>query len=394
VVVLAMALITAASVAAINGLPFSNPYELKALVPADAPIVRDGDEVRVAGQRVGQVRGIDYTPEGRQIDMDIDDGSVSRDATVTVRLRGLAGAVYVDLTRGSGPDAPEGYTVPAAQTATGTQLTDVVAAFDRDTTAALSNDLNAYGGGLTGQGEGLNRALAELPQTLIQGRGLLGALRGTGPGNLSALTASADRTFRGLYGDQGGDVAGLITGGRQTLEASADSSDQLGAAIREAPGTLAEVRRTLPLADPLLDDLTRATTVLGPGVAALDRAMPSVNRLFSRRPELAQISVLARAATPVLELAGAVIPGLEPSARTLAPLADALRPLAAYVGRYPEDVFAGPNGFTTWGSFHYDEGQASGSRAVRFTPVLTCQPGRNPYPEPGKVGEDREPCAY
>src|SRR5882757_4268177 len=140
VVVAVMILISVVSVMAINGLPFSHPFKLKAIVPADAPIVRSGDEVRVAGQRVGQVRDISLTPEGRQISMDIDDGSVSTDATATVRLRGLAGAVFVDLTRGSGAGAPSGFEIPASSTSTGTQLTDVIAAFGDDVRTNLGRD--------------------------------------------------------------------------------------------------------------------------------------------------------------------------------------------------------------------------------------------------------------
>ena len=394
IVVALMIAISAISVAAINGLPFSNPYKLKAIVPADAPVVRSGDEVRVAGQRVGQVRGIDLTPEGRQISMDIDNGSVSQGATATVRLRGLAGAVFVDLTRGSGAGEPSGFTIPAADTATGTQLTDVIAAFGADTRANLSRSLDAYGGGLVGRGEGLNQTLHDLPPTLIEGKKLLGALRPY-PGALSGVVASADQTARGASGSRRDDLAGLITGGRQTFEATADERDAIGAALRQAPGTLAEVRSTLPLADPLLDDLTKASRSLKPGVDALDRAMPSVNRLLGRRPQLAEVSRLARAANPVLAIAGPVINGLQPSAQTLGPLADALFPLVDYVARYPNDVFAGPNGFTTWGKFTYNAGVAAGHRAVRFTPVLTCQHGRDPYPHPdGAVANDRQPCLF
>ena len=94
----------------------------------------------------------------------------------------------------------------------------------------------------------------------------------------------------------------------------------------------------------------------------------------------------------MLELARVVFPALEPSALTLTPLIDAGYRLAVYVARYPDEVFAGPHGFTTWGKFAYDEGQAKGAKAVRFTPVFTCAPGRNAYPAPGEAATDREPC--
>src|SRR5439155_9185131 len=96
------------SVMAINGLPFSNPKDVRAIVPADAPIVRPGDEVRVGGQRVGEVRNVDETEQGRRVSMDVDGVDVRRDASAAVRLRGLAGAVYIQLDPGSGAGAPDG----------------------------------------------------------------------------------------------------------------------------------------------------------------------------------------------------------------------------------------------------------------------------------------------
>src|SRR3954470_20051788 len=94
------------SVMAIDGLPFANPDQVRAIVPADAPIVRAGDEVRVAGQRVGEVREVDSTEEGRRISMDISGVGMTQDASATVRLRGLAGAVYIQLDPGNGASAP------------------------------------------------------------------------------------------------------------------------------------------------------------------------------------------------------------------------------------------------------------------------------------------------
>src|SRR5204862_225164 len=64
------------SVQSINGLPFSHPYRVDAIVPADAPIVRSGDEVRIAGQPVGEVRGVSLTPAGREVSIELDHGVI------------------------------------------------------------------------------------------------------------------------------------------------------------------------------------------------------------------------------------------------------------------------------------------------------------------------------
>ena len=387
------------STIAINGLPWSNPYEVSVIVPPEAPIVRAGDEVRIAGRRAGEVRGVEVTEQGgdgaapgRELELELDDAEVAADATATVRLRGLAGAVYVDLDPGTEEPLASGATIGRDATDTGTQLTDVIEAFDAETRASLSRTLTATGSGLAGRGEDINRALGDLEPVLRNGNRLLqGVAVDPGRTTLANLVGDAGATAAGLGGD-GRSLAGALTGAAPVSEAVARQRDALGATLAAAPGTLAELDRTLPAALPLFDEVEHASAELTPATEALERALPSVNSLLARNEEVDAIARVGQAAQPVVEQADPVLSGLLPTARTLGPLAQAGEPLAAYVGQYPEDVLAGPTGFTTWGSFAYDEGQAKGARAVRFTPILTCAPGRNPYPAPGAVSQDREPC--
>jgi virulence factor Mce-like protein len=379
------------SVMAIDGLPFTNPDQVRAIVPADSPIVRSGDEVRVAGQRVGEVRGVQSTEQGRRISMDVDGVGMTQDASATVRLRGLAGAVYIQLDPGNGASAPDGWTIPASRTATGTQLTDVVAAFDRKTRGALSQSLVAYGAGMAGRGQDLNQALGDLPPTLERGTPLLRSLNPS-PGALSGLVAGTGATLHAAGGNRADDVAGLISGASGTLGATAAESGALSAAIHRAPPAMETARQVLPEANPLLDDLTRASRALSPGVRSLSRALPDVNALLANRPALDSLSELARRANGTVGLAQPVLADLRPGLLTFPPLLSAAEPLTGYVGRFPDDVLAGPTGFTTWGNFSYSDGQAPGHRAVRFTPVFTCAPGRDPYPGPARAGEDRQSC--
>jgi virulence factor Mce-like protein len=390
--VVVAALITVISVVSIRGLPFTSPYRVQAVVPASAPIVRPGDEVRIAGQPVGQVRTVSPAASGRVISMEIDQGKVGRNARATVRLRGLAGAVYIDLDPGDqASPAPSGWTIPRSRTSTGTQLTDVVSAFDSHTRKGLRRTLTAYGGGIAGRGQELNQMLADLPPALRQGRPLLEALD-PAPGSLADLVHGLDGTLVGLAGTEPGALEKVIAKGNTAVRAVAAEREPLAAAIRDLPATLEAARGTLPLASPLLADLRRTSTALAPVTARLGRALPSVNALLARTDDVGGVSELARGARPVLAAAGPVLRRAEPTAATLAPIATAVEPLAAYVARYPHDVFAGPHGFTTWGRFFYDAGQAPGHRAVRFTPVFTCAPGRDPYPAPGQASKDRMPC--
>ena len=83
---------------------------------------------------------------------------------------------------------------------------------------------------------------------------------------------------------------------------------------------------------------------------------------------------------------------LRPGAALLGPLAEPLGPLSSYLARYRREIFLGPDGFTRWGGFKYDEGQAQGARAVRFSMVFTCHRARDPYPAPGAAEHEEAPC--
>ncbi|WP_040601054.1 MlaD family protein, partial [Patulibacter medicamentivorans] len=104
-VVAVLAAIAYLSTVAIDGGPLSDPYEVRISVPGDAPLLKDGDDVRIAGQRAGTVRRVaaDRSRGGRPgalVTLALDDGPIGRDARAAVRLRGIAGAVYVALDPG------------------------------------------------------------------------------------------------------------------------------------------------------------------------------------------------------------------------------------------------------------------------------------------------------
>jgi phospholipid/cholesterol/gamma-HCH transport system substrate-binding protein len=155
------------SVMAINGLPFSDRYRVDAIVPASGPIVRPGDEVRVAGRRVGEVREVETATDGRRVTMELTEGAIGPDARATVRLRGLAGAVFIELDPGvAAAELDSGATIPRDRTATGVQLTDVIEGFDDRTRTALRQAAVGYGAGMAGRGEAVFSTVADLKCTL------------------------------------------------------------------------------------------------------------------------------------------------------------------------------------------------------------------------------------
>jgi ABC-type transporter Mla subunit MlaD len=393
-VVAVMAVITWISIVAINGVPFSNPYKVRALVAASAPLLKDGDDVRIAGRRAGQVRKVSYSQSGALIAMDLDKGPIGRGARAIVRLRGLAGAVYVELHRGDTAHAlPENSLIPRAATSAGTQLTDVVEGFHADTRAALSKTLSGYGIGLAGHGDELNHALAVLPETLSDTTPLMRAVS-PGRGELSGTLHELRRTMRGFGGPIGrNDLAELIPASAATVSALAP---QRGAALRATverlPGLEDQLAASAAPARALLAQATVAARRLTPAARALAAALPAVNRLATRGSRLPQLVRLTRAADPVVREGRPLVRELWPALASLAPLGDALDPLAIWVSRYPRELLEGPGGFTRWGKFPYQDGVAKGAKAVRFSMVFTCHRARDAYPAPGAADNEDKRC--
>lgn len=395
VVLVTTALLIWVSIIAINGIPFSSPLRLRALLPPSGPIIKRGDDVLIAGQRVGEVRGVDPVPGGRLVLMDVGTSEpIGRDATARIRLRGLAGSTYIELTPGNASDrAPHGFTIPLSRAATNTELTDVIAQFDATARADMARTLSAYGAGIAGRGGDVNQAIADLPALVGDGQPVLSALVPR-PGSLSGVVHELDRTMVGLAGFAPGDFGGLLSAFERTFDAVLSQRGPLGRTIDELRPFSDQAQRTLPIADPVLTDASATVQTLQPAVVALQQALPSLNSLLARSAQVGQLSRLAHALDPVLGVAGPVLTKLWPGAASLAPLAAALGPFVRYVEPYREDLFLGPYGFTShgWGGFSYADGEASGHKAVRFAPIFTCMAGRAPYPAPGQALNERTPC--
>jgi ABC-type transporter Mla subunit MlaD len=368
--VIAFAIVAAVvSTLAVNGLPFvSGGHRLTVALPAEAPLLKAGDEVRIAGQRVGTVKAVE--PGRARLDLDRDPGDRRH---ARVRLRGMAGAVYVELT----PGAPA--------TAASVDLPHVISAFDASTRAALARTLRGAGG-LAGHGEDLNDTLKEAPPALEDLTPLMHAARPA-----STLLRPADRVARAL-GDE--DLGRLATGAARLGGPLADEADAVGAAIDAMPGLESRIAAVLPQADPVLEDATAAASDLRPAVAALARALPSARRLEVDSPKFADARSLLTIARPVIDRArGVVATDARWAAATIGPIARPVGVLARAVVPYAFEIVDAPLGFDRWGGFRYDAGQGSGHKAVRFTMVFTCAKARDPYPAPGAAIKEREKCS-
>jgi ABC-type transporter Mla subunit MlaD len=392
-VLAAVAAVAYLSTVSVNGGgPLGHPFLVRAVLPSGGPLLKDGDEVLVAGQRAGAVR--DVAPgrrgSGPRVTLALDHGPVGRDARVRTRTRGLAGAVSIELERGDTRHAAlrSGATLPAGAALRAVELTDVIAAFDATTREAMRRAVLGYGAGLAGRGGELGDTIAVLPAAARDLAPLARALRPR-PGALAGLTRDLGATVDAV--DASGRLGPLVSAGRRTLDALAPAA--LAATLRALPPFEGEAARTLPLATTVLRDTAATAAGLRPAVAALRAALPSLRAALRRGRGLDELSALGRAAAPVVRRARPVLVALHGPAALLGALAEPVGQLASYLAPYRREILLGPDGFTRWGGFHFSEGQASGARAVRFSMVFTCARERDPYPRPGAAFTERQRCA-
>lgn len=378
------------STVAINGLPWSSPYVVRIALPQGAPVVTGGDDVRIGGERVGQVQSVSLARgNGNQAVATLSLGSgykIGPGATAQVRPRGLAGAVYVDLTPGrTSTPLHSGSLIRASA---GVQLTDVISGFDSDARQALGQVMTGYGAGFAGEGVATGNAIAASPSLLSNTGTVLDSVNPQ-PGTLEGLVGDAT-TVAGAFATDS--LAEAVTAARQVFETTGGHSGSLAAAIDALPGTEQAATSVLPSADGLLSQLTYASNVLQPGVQALAGSLPGVVAIERDGPAVSLLAGAASAATPTLKALTPVLERLIGPASGLTPLSTPVAELATVLIPYKTELIQAPLGFTRWGNFTYDFGTGAGHRAVRFSMILTCAYARDRYPAPGQASKDRKAC--
>ena len=386
------ALLVALAAVAVRGFPFSERWPVAAIVPADGPPLKEGNEVRVGGARFGQVRRVEPRFDGAHVRMEIDEGPVGSDARVRVRVRGLSAEPYVELERGdpSRPLPPEA-TIPRRQTTANTELVDVLDVFDPPARRSLRRVAPALGPGLLGRGDDLNATLADLEPAL---RGATPLLRAVSPrpGSLRTALFDARRLLRALAPPGSRELEALRAAAATTLETVAARAREVERSLELLAPVEAEAARTLPIADALLLEARAALVELRPGVRGLRDSLPEVNRLLRRDSGLRSAARLARSAEPVLARTRPLLVELRPSTDALVAL---LRPLDSLVGelaRYDDEIRLAAERGRRVTEERSPQGRASGRRTVRTVPVFTCNRPREPYPAPGESLRQRRAC--
>jgi phospholipid/cholesterol/gamma-HCH transport system substrate-binding protein len=248
---------------------------------ADASNLVAGDEVRVAGIRVGTVDDLSITDGNRvlvtfsaQRTVDLTAGTHA-----AVKYKNLVGDRYLELTAGGGPRlAPDG-TIPASQTAPALDLDALFNGF-KPLLAAMSPDqVNRVSGELVDvlQGEGgtideLVAALASVTSTLADRDRVIGDL----VTNLDAALGKVNT----------GELSQLITQLQQLVGGLDADRDQIGDAVTHIDALTSQTAQLLNVVRPPLrddiDQLGRLAKTLNDNRDSLTAALAELPDAYQR----------------------------------------------------------------------------------------------------------------
>ncbi len=319
-------------------------YRVRAIFDSAFTVI-PGEDVKVAGVKVGVVEAMDVTPDKKAaVVLRIDKpgfGDFRQDASCIIRPQSLIGEKFVECTptqpREAGEEPPPPLDVIEEGDGEGQRLLPVQNT-KRNVDLDLINNimrlperqrfriiLNELGAGLAGRGEDLNEVIRRANPALIELDKVL------------AILAEQNRVLADLARDSAAvleplaerraDVAGFVENARDVSQATAERRGQLEANFERLPAFLEQLRPTLERLGGLSDEMTPVMRDLG---AQAD----DVNRLVEA------LGPLAEASRPGFEALGEAAVVGEEAMRDIRPITRDVNTLAASAAPLAADLDA------------------------------------------------------
>ena len=306
-------------------------YEVRAIFDNASYIVK-GEDVKVAGAVVGEIKSLDVTEDKRAaITLTIKEPGFApfhEDARCSIRPQSLIGEKFVECTPGSSA-APElgeiedgdgkGEHLLRVENTTSPVDLDLV----NDTLRLpyrhrLALILNEFGTGLAGRGKELNEAIHRSNPALRETDRVLAILADQNR-TLASLARRSDEVLTPLAARRER-VSGFINNANRTAQATAERRGDIQATFERLPSYLRELR-------PVLAELENVSDEFTPVLADTRRAAPDLARFVG------ELGPFSQASLPALRTLGdAADVGRPALARS--------RPLVRDLSRFAED--AGP----------------------------------------------------
>lgn len=259
----------------IGNLSFAPKHEYRAEF-VDATGVVKGDDVRIAGVKVGTVKGVDIVDRTRaEVTFTVDESATLSKAThATIRYRNLVGQRYIALSDeiGDPADLQPGDTIPVAQTTPALDLTVLFNGFKPLFRALSPSDINKLSYEIVqvfqGEGgtlEGLLAHTASVTSTLADRDQLIGDL-------VDNLNEVLDH-----LGDRDDQLSQLITTFRTFVGGLAEDREAILGSLDEISALSVQTAELVSGArEPFVEDihqLRRLSANLDRGKAEIDRAL-------------------------------------------------------------------------------------------------------------------------
>lgn len=272
----------------LNRLPFiAGDYQLRAEF-TDAAGLAAGNEVRVAGLKVGTVREVELRPDRVLVTMRIDDEvSVPHDATAEISLSTILGTKFVGLdVRSDAEPLPEGATILLEQTKVPFeiyQLTNrTVDLLEKVDSAKLDAGLRALGEIADDPERNIANALegaSDVSAAIASQSEALGSLIDRSGDLLETLDSSSADIQRII--DNSAVILDVISKRRGVVKALLRNTDLLASSLggllrddrRQIDSILKDLHSTLVIVDRNLAEVEQAIKLLGPSSESLARIL-------------------------------------------------------------------------------------------------------------------------
>ena len=330
------------------------PFELKAQFDtAQAVVPGQGQSIRVAGVKIGDVADVELVDGKGVVTFDIERKylPIYKDATILMRPTTALKDMFFELDPGSAAagEYDEGDTIPASNTAPDVNLDEILAALDADSQAYLKLILVGAGKGLEGRDKDLgkllgglgpiNRDFAHLNRLVAERRTNLANLIH----NLNVLTTRV--------GQSDAELPRLVSSSNGALGAIAEQDPNVRRAVALLPGTLAQARDTLNEASRFAAELGPSFDALRPFARHLDEMNSAVRGLAT-----AETPVLENEIRPFVRAARPSIDDLDQAAREYASAAPRLTTVTNKVNKLGNMAAFNPDGAEAAGTAGRDEG--------------------------------------
>jgi phospholipid/cholesterol/gamma-HCH transport system substrate-binding protein len=330
------------------------PFELKAeFETAQAVVPGQGQTIRVAGVRVGDVQSVELS-DGRGIvtfAIDREFLPIYSDATILMRPTTGLKDMFFQLDPGTkaAEEVADGATLPVQNTAPDVNLDTILEGLDADTQAYLRLLLVGAGKGLEGRGRDLgevlgslgplNRDLARLNSKVAQRKAELARL----VHNLNLLTQAV--------GEHDEDLAQLVDSSNAALGAIASQDTHVQRAVGLLGPTLSQARRTL-------GDVATFAGVLGPAFGDLRPFARNLDEMNASVASLAEATtpVIKKQIRPFVRKARNPIKNLKKAAKRFAQATPHLTVIAEKINRLGNMAAYNPNGAEPPGTPNRAEG--------------------------------------